>query len=426
MIEKLRPFFLSILIIGFSVSIINIFSSKALLFIVTAVLGAYTLLKYRKIDNYILYIILFCTIVQLIAMARFSEFTVHRFLSFAQFITRVLLSYFIIKIGGKNFLNYFERLSFLFILIGLPIFLLSNFYPESISWLSRFDVNSIPIQKEYGGWNLVFYVQSGWAGFRFCGYAYEPGGMAMMIILGLLIYILREGIKLNWNILVYCIALILTFSTTGYIALFLLIIFYFLNQMKRKYLVVNMFFLFLLGFYVIPLVWEQEFMKEKLTEYTRRHQEVVSSEEGYSGVRLKNVGRISAAYIYLSDTFRWPLGHGTTVNGRTKNAKGDLVSGANSVFGFLLAWGIVGFIYYFRVMIRFFKGLGFFHNYKYSWFLVLPFLIVFASNSMLDSPLFYIFPLFSIVYLKKGIFSYLPVNVFTTSEIHYSTLERKF
>jgi len=129
MIEKLRSFFLSILIIGFSVSIINIFSSKTLLFIVTAVLGVYTFVKFRKIDNYILYIILFCTIVQLIAMARFSEFTVHRLLSFAQFITRVLLSYFIIKIGGISFLNYFERLSFLFILIGLPLFILNNFYP---------------------------------------------------------------------------------------------------------------------------------------------------------------------------------------------------------------------------------------------------------------------------------------------------------
>jgi len=416
---KIKNIILYIILIGFSVGIIEFFYSKVVLFIITFLLGIYTIYRFKRFDKVIFYALLYFTMIQILAMARFDEFTIDRLLSFGQFLTRILLAYFIIKIGGREFLNNFERFSFILITIGLPIFFLIQFFPGSVAWLENLDINSIKIQKANGGWNTFFYVHNAWAGFRFCGYSYEPGGMAMMIIIGLMIYILRDGINLNLKLVIYCLALIFTFSTAGYIALFFLVLFYFLNQIKKRFLLINLVVLFLVGFYVIPFVWRQEFMQGKLSTYIKGHKNIVASEQSYSGIRYRNVGRISAAYVYLANTFKWPIGHGTTTNGRIKNIKGDIVVGANSVFGFLVNWGILGFIFYLNIMLNYFRGLSYCFHLKHSWFLIFPFLIVFASNSMLDAPLFYIFPIYSLIFLSKKNWYKKTADIYS-SNLNYS------
>ena len=71
--------------------------------------------------------------------------------------------------------------------------------------------------------NLNFYI-SGAAVMRSCAFYREPGIYQMFIILALEVELLSKRPKRIWHILIYCISLLATYSTTGYICLFIVLL----------------------------------------------------------------------------------------------------------------------------------------------------------------------------------------------------------
>lgn len=403
--KKFEIIFYILLFIAFSVSIIDFFLSKLVLFLVTFCLGLVFFLKKHKINNILYQFVFFALFIQIIAIFKFKQADFDIVLSTSLLITRIFLAFFILKLSGPNFLINFEKISFFFILIGLPVFFLIQFFPSINSLLSNFDLNTYDQQLEYGGWNILFFVNNGWAGFRFSGYAWEPGGMAMMITLSWIIYIFNNGTGISKKVLVYVIAMIFTFSTTGYFVLAIMIIFYMLNGKGSKALLRGFFLLILLGS-AIPFVWQQEFMKDKISIYLENEEKIQETTSKHQGLDRQNVSRLGIITVGISDIIHWPLGFGTTTNGRTLNKFNEIVSGANGLMSFIIMWGIFGGIFLFYALYAFIFKNKYKSIVKYRFLLMMALILVFSSNPVSTNTVLLIVFFYPFVYSKKYLLMY--------------------
>lgn len=399
----IKKYALMILFIGFSASIIDLFQNKMFLFLVICILGLLLLSKKVYFDKIVFQILIYMFFVQLIAMIRFPGFGDDRFLSLGLTFTKFLLAYFIIKIGGKDFFYWFEKISFMLIVIGLPLFFLVQYVPQVSQILSRFDLNSIADQRINGGWNIFVYVHSGWARFRFCGYAWEPGGMALMITLSWIFYILYNGVNINYRVIIYFIAMAFTFSTTGYFVLALMVIFYIFNRKGKSFLffgIPSLVFLIL----IFPYVWRQDFMQGKIQGYIKRdlatrNQFDQSDNYSYSS----NIGRLGSYTVGTRDIIKWPFGHGTVDAGRTKNVQGVVLSGANAIVNFTIVWGVIGLVFLLYSLYIFIYKRNKYIKINYKFLLLISILLVFSSNPVTSRPVLYTIILYPFLFKKQFI-----------------------
>ncbi|MBN1183505.1 MAG: hypothetical protein JXB49_14545 [Bacteroidales bacterium] len=388
---------LSIILVGFSVSIIDFFLSRLVIFIITVALLLALVVKRKRVNAIVYFITAYFVLIQLLAMLNFNDLTQDSLLSLGLTVTRFLLAFLIIKHGGMFFLERFEKFSFTLILVGLPLFVIIQYIPQVSSFLSSFDINSIKIQQEYGGWNIFFFVHSGWAGNRFSGYAWEPGGMAMMITISWVIYILNKGPLINLKVLIYCLAMILTFSTTGYIVMLFLAIFYAINRRGTKLFAFG-FPIFVAVLIAAPYIWKLDFMERKINNYIENDEKYRSYEGSYESLEVKNVGRWSIIKIGLNDIVKWPLGYGTVIAGRTKNVKGEVISGANGLINFLLLWGFIGLAFLIYALYKFVCNFRYSKFVRFKLFLLVALLLVFSSNQVSLNPILYFIILYPFVY----------------------------
>jgi hypothetical protein len=395
-----KDFVLLVLLIANSITNIAFFDRKDVQLMTMLLFGLYFLYKYKRFDSIIYKILIYAFFVQFFSMIRFDQVRLDRFLSLGLLYTRLLLPYFILRIGGEGFLLKFEKFSFYLILIGLPLFFLVHHVPGVGSFLRQFDIDSIEEQRQAGGWNIFVFVYSGWAGYRFCGYAYEPGGMALMITISWVIYIIYYGAKVNARVLIYAFAMILTFSTTGYMALLALLVFYSYINLKAKNLIKFSISIFIIvvGF---SLAYKQDFISKKISEYIKRDQEIRLSSGGYEQYDYQFAGRLGAIYVAIKNIEKWPLGYGSVDNGRMKSRWGGVLDGANGVAQFFTTWGILGGIFLIYSLFLLVKR---FHSERYligRILLLLAIILEFSSNSIAGRAITYVVILYPYLYLKN-------------------------
>jgi len=396
---KIESLILQFLFIVFSVGMINFFIIKRNLLLITITLLIIVLIRNKKIDQIVYIVIIYGSFVHILSMLMFQE-SESKILSLGLIITRFLLAYLILKISGKIFLINFERFSFILILFSLILFFLDNNFHQVGAFFSKFDFNSIPIQREYGGWNILFYVHNGWAGFRFSGYAWEPGAMAMMITFSWVIYIINNGSLLNKRVVLYFIAMIFTFSTTGYFVLGLLTLFYAFN-IRGKFSFITGGIIILSLILIIPTIAKSDFMSKKIGIYYKRLEREQKKYETYRDINYRNVGRVSSAFVGAENIIFWPIGHGITTNGRVKNIYGELVSGANGIVTFLINWGLLGGVFLFYSIYLFIFKQNMTNELKFRSFLFFSLILVFASNPVSYRPVLFVTILYPYMFLKK-------------------------
>lgn len=95
---------------------------------------------------------------------------------------------------------------------------------------------------------------------RNSGFAWEPGAFACFICFAIFCNIIRTGFTLrkNWSILVLFVALLATSSTTGYMILIAILIFWIISNRKLAHML-----------YIIPIaiiLFQQPFVRDKMLE----------------------------------------------------------------------------------------------------------------------------------------------------------------
>ncbi|MBR3915916.1 MAG: hypothetical protein IKJ49_02110 [Bacteroidaceae bacterium] len=236
---------------------------------------------------------------------------------------------------------------------------------------------------------------------RNCGPFWEPGAFACYLILVPILYIdnLKTFVVNNKKkAIVLLLALITTISTTGYICLFILTIYYYLTQTKNKF---TAYFIYLpLAMATIYIAYTQlDFMNDKIESQTEAS---VEMDGEFSNHRL---GSLLFDLHYIK---KHPI-VGNGLNEQTRYADhpflwGEELGHGNAFSNYTAQMGVVALIVYFVLL-----------YFAFGNKLIVPIIIalLFQGEQLMNYPLFSALP-FIILFPKLNKFKRKKINRYET------------
>ncbi len=308
-------------------------------------------------------------------------------------VIRMFLSIFILCLVRGKFITYFVNILYVLSLISFLFFIPSLLFPPFFNF---FVTHICPIFNSpfadpdgfYIVWptNLLFcFHDCVLSEFRNPGPFWEPGLFAVFLTLALLFNLILEKKLWTKKNMVFILALISTFSTAGYIALFVLLFsFYIVNQSLVKKIILSLLILPAL----LTLYFSLDFLSTKVEQNINMAGSTTSS-------------RFGSALIDFTDFLKSPyIGWGRGAlryGGRTFTFFSDDQHRNNSVTDVLATYGLFLFLFYFYSYYSSLKSLcltnGF--NTHFAFYALLVILILGFSQSIFLKPFFY-----SILFLR--------------------------
>jgi hypothetical protein len=214
-------------------STMPLFMSKTWVIIIFICYGlVYISFKHYKVSKGIIYVIIFLSFILLVQIINFGSFYFQTMiLQFMYFIN----AFFCVTIVGDRFFKIFSKIIYFFIIPSLIIFALHLFYLEDIekfaSSLPDFFtiIDTIYNNKIYSSSIVIYYFNpNSFIEPRNNGPFWEAGVYAGMLTLAFIINIIYEKKLLTQENIFFVLATITTFSSTAYIAIFFILIAYWL------------------------------------------------------------------------------------------------------------------------------------------------------------------------------------------------------
>jgi hypothetical protein len=267
--HKIRNYFL-VLIVFLSVVCPFFTGTKARVVIPFVILGYFFILKGHKIDRKV--VILSLIVVFLILLQGlfwgFRLLTVFTYTAFS-----IILPYFLFRIVGIKFFRYLVNIIFISAVYTTIIWALQNLDPEFNKYLQQLK-DYVFIHFSFDRWarSLIFYTVSITKAnlnfieiYRNYGLYGEPGAFAYWLIIGIGLNTIINKKPLDKKNLLMTLALLTTFSTAGYIQLFVLLSFLiFKSHLKKVAKVLIIGFFILSSFYIYT---KAPFMEEKISSH---------------------------------------------------------------------------------------------------------------------------------------------------------------
>ena len=368
--------------------------------------------SYHKVGlkNSFLYLIVGYSIYFILLTVKFNAF--HPRFYFIYFIG-FYLSYVLISTLKNNYFLIFENVLVKLCMVSIVFWVLLMLFPsflynlfESISFLTPgtklvhsniifFTLNLNDSEQILKLENILVY--------RNAGFSWEPGGFAVLINLGMFVNLIRYRfrIKNNKNIRIFLLALITTFSTTGY-GIFMVLALLFIYNNKSKYKALFVTILIPLGIYLLSL----PFMLDKLIKVSDNNiDSEVESSILYGG--HKTPQRINSFIIDYQDFTNNPiLGYGGHIDERwTRKLGADIasISGIGKVFA---VFGLVGVIFFFTLLYKSSKLFSLNYNFKGWIFPFLMILMISISYSLIFNPLLMCFWMYALFMPKFKTINY--------------------
>lgn len=310
------------------------------------------------------------------------------------FATNLMLVLMVLHLLGWSFWIYFEKIVYYLTLLSLPIFLMNilmpSFFEGLISVFKPFTNERFFRFDDFRNyWSAIVYVKAIKTDFlyRNCGFMWEPGAFAMIIIWGLGFNWLTNGIKMDRRTIVYSIALITTQSTAGYFAFFILLI----GANIKKVRLVNAILVIVIAYFFFVYVYNLDFIGGKVDDYLySATNDIVNINANFDAYK---VNRIQILKYDLIRLFKYPLGYGF-------NYQGDIIS-VNGLSSTLLMWGIIPFVYFLVLIRKHYTQINIYTVFnKVVFLLYIGLLIMFFSNPISQNIFFYLL-LGSPIMLKK-------------------------
>jgi len=341
----------------------------------------------NKFGKVFIQFILFVTTLFILQTVFFERFS---FSSSVRLYMNILLPYFLIRILGINYIKYYIKIIYVIAIISFLFYfpsLISSQFHEMIGRIAPYLGTDVYLDNQ----NFLIFTWEEKTDFilRNSGNFTEPGYFACMLNLALAFNIIHENKLLSKKNVIFIIAIITTFSTAGYIALFFIITlqYLFVIQKGYKYLLIPL-MLFLSYQAFIRL----DFLQNKVTNQFQSQ-----VEEG------AQVGRFGSAMMDIKEIVKYPIiGRGLTKATRFDEVEfweGDNAPRPilNSITDTLLKFGILGFLFYLALLIGSLrKYLKLFKLTPQSIFIVLGTIFISAfSQPILLTPIF-----LSLIYFK--------------------------
>lgn len=230
---------------------------------------------------------------------------------------------------------------------------------------------------------------------RNCGFAWEPGSFSSYLSIAIFVNLFispdkTKGRKRFWVLL---LALLSTMSTTGYVLLSLLLVYYLFNQeFKKIILMIPVMAAVLIAFFSLP------FMKDKIVELVKEPRGINNLlYDSYRRESAVTPQRFSSLIITLIDFKDNPLlGIAAHADEQWTRRAGSNISTVSGIGNLLAQFGLVGFIPFLILTIKSSITFSKYFNYKGRYLLFLMVLGISISYSILFIPLILCFWMFSL------------------------------
>lgn len=313
---------------------------------------------------------------------------------YSQIIIFLFLAYTICQGYNKTFFVLYETILYHLSIIAIILWLIYIISPDFVNTIvSIFQFDKVYDENIESKNMIVYTLLSGdrqtneyISVLRNAGFAWEPGAFSCMVCLAIYCNILRTNFKIRNNryLFIFIIALLTTFSTTGYVIFITMMIMWFI--LNKRYI---------LGVLLIPLfliIFNLPFVQEKmLTEYYNVSNVNIHEIDKWNTNSVA-LGRI-ASFIYDWEEFlRHPiLGLGGYAEGTWLAMNGYKIVTISGIGKLLSMYGIVMASLFFILLIKSSKFIGNIFNSKLSW--LLPFIMigVMISYNLWLTPLFIAF-----------------------------------
>lgn len=350
---------------------------------------------------------------------KFSDFSTG-FQSYNVFlIYGILIAYIHIQVYGNSFTDVYEDVMVKFAILSLILWTFELIVPNiAASFFRLFPT----VEASTGGGNHLFYLynwfdpslapQSSYISIpRNSGCCFEPGYFASMLCLALLCNLSQNGLQWkNKKIRILTLALITTFSTTGYIIGLVLFSSYYVKRFSFSNIVKA-------SFVVIPLfllAFQLDFMGEKITQKSNLKKEnekfleaeAYHSRKGTTDFHV-SLDRFQSLYFEFENVKKDPiLGYSRDFSeswfGKTFMSNYSLTGGLLKMLGqFGVIFGLYWYILLFKSSSSFSKNR--YINRKYT--LAITMILISISYGYFGTPIFMTFWMYGIFgTIKERIF----------------------
>lgn len=261
----------------------------------------------------------------------------------------ILAAFVILNLYRDQLFEYYERYVTAFAAISLVFFAWLLVSPGSLfSVASVLDISGDMERPSVVYHNFILYTVeiSEWADMtRNYGFAFEPGPFSVILMLAIGFNIMRTNFRLSGNpsFWILTVAMLTTYSTTGYLALFLLVLYIAFRRTEglQRYLITGVLFLV-----ILYLFFTLEFMYDKIMEVLEGQDTLefllyLSAETG----EPYSAGRIAGMLIAFYDFMNYPLlgtgGISMLSIGRSEIVHVYIVSGLGTIISTYGLFGIV-------------------------------------------------------------------------------------
>lgn len=310
---------------------------------------------------------------------------------------------FFIQISKADFHVALRRIVATFCIISLPFYAWQLLHPQSLISLAQsihqlapwFDVGRV--HQDVDSKNIFIYTIETTENFRNSGMFWEPGGFASFINLALTLHLIRNNFIFDRYTFLLIGTLLTTFSTTGYVVLFIVILFSMTNRMIRNttpsLVAIRIFFILLLGSLFTYLFYAAPIFRDKIdSQFTA--QQILIGDIDFNNENFKSLGRFGSMIVDLRSIKDKPF-FGRGYSDTEFKDQFEHYNFTNGLTSFIGHFGLVGLIWLLfstfasgSSMLREQQPVG-----RFPVFLTLIVLTIAFSNPILLTPLVLVFQL---------------------------------
>jgi hypothetical protein len=338
-------------------------------------------IRNKTINARLFYFVLFFLIIYGIQLFIFGEGKLQPLIFLV--LTVLLLPYFLLHITGASFMRYYVNIVFFLAILSLIFWVASNLSPAFYKFTS-----TIPIKYNTDlieGNDKMFIIYTYETGsvyniIRNPGPTWEPGGWAVFIILAVVFNLFLKKTLWSFKNIVFIITTLTTFSTSGYLSLFILL-FHFVI-FSRTDIGIKVFISASFLALAIILFNDLEFMNQKINSVIESGQQ--------THIRSTESGRYLSFRKSLVTMSEYPLtGRGLlAVTGPTEGEAGGQGYGILSI---ATRFGIIAlpvYLIYFFMSLKIINNICSVQNKYFAISAFIAIMINLVAQGVYSSPLF--------------------------------------
>jgi len=297
---------------------------------------------------------------------------------------KFLYAYLSIKLIGSNFFKNIVNIAYYGSIISFPFYILQLINYDIAFSLVGFFQNSFDFlswRNDQMANNIIFTI-NGDGALRNSGFMWEPKGFASFVTIAIIFRLFMNNLVLyDKKIIVFVLAIISTFSTTGILVLFLILTFYFIN--KKALVLLSIFPIFLIISYSI-FINSEILYKKILYEISLENEYKMLLEKKDYESDVYSLGRTGSLLVDFNDFLKKPIfGYGFTRENRTQSAFVKLVR-VNGFSDLLAVYGLGIFLFFYRYYV-FLKLLNT-KNYKFLSIILISIICIYFASTLTGHP----------------------------------------